>query len=124
VRFGALEPQVAAVASWSDYRTLVGRTDLGLCLQYSPQPGQHVLDVAASGAVAVTSRYGEKQNLDHYCKNIMCSDTDTSSLVAAIALGAKLALNTEQRRANLEQAALAHDWPGAFADVIARLAKG
>lgn len=70
---------------WSDYAELIGRVDVGLSLMYTPHPSYPPLDLAASGALVVTNRFGCKQNLSHYSDSIICADPDVSSLVAALA---------------------------------------
>jgi hypothetical protein len=115
------KPRLAQNLSWADYAAMIRQMDLGLSLMYTPHPSYPPLDLAASGAVAVTNRYGLKQDLSGYSRNIICADTDMASLVAALEAGAALARNEPQRAANFAQSQINRDWPAAMRDVVAAL---
>ena len=103
---------------WAEYAGLVGTVDLGLCLMYTPHPSYPPLDLAASGAVVVTNRFGRKQDLSCYSKNIICSDLDLEAMLAALAEGVRLAENREERQHNLSTSGLGSDWRAAFSGVV------
>ena len=100
------------------YAALVRRTDLGLALMYTPHPSYLPLDIAASGGVAVTNRYGPKRSLARYSESILCVDLDLEALVAGIAEGAALAADRDARLRNYENAGLGRSWQEAFAPVV------
>lgn len=107
---------------WPEYAALIRSIDVGLSLMYTPHPSYPPLDLAASGAVVVTNRYGSKISLDHYSKNILCVDPNVDSLVAAISEAVKLADDKPRRLANFDNAGISRDWEAAFGPVLDRLA--
>ena len=121
---GAVKPVLLENLEWSDYTTVVRRTDLGLSLMYTPHPSYPPLDLAASGAIAVTNKFGVKTSLTQYSRNIICSDLDVDSLVKSIAEGAALARDGERRRANYERNALSRDWRLSFKRALESVAGG
>ncbi len=116
-------PLLAQNLTWSEYTALVRRMDLGLSLMYTPHPSYPPLDLAASGAVVVTSRYGIKRDLSHYSKNIICADTDVASLVRAIEAGVALARDKAQRSANYRNSTISRDWGASLQGVVATLSR-
>ncbi|MGE4239883.1 hypothetical protein [Ramlibacter sp.] len=119
---GRYTPQRLENLDWGQYAALAGRTDLALCLMYTPHPSYPPFDLAASGAVVVSNRFANKQDLGGYSANILCADANTEALVAALADGARLALDTPAREANFRAGRLGTDWKASFASVIGRLA--
>jgi O-antigen biosynthesis protein len=111
-------PQFYQNVSWAEYAGLARKTDLGLCLMYTPHPSYPPLDLAASGAVVVTNRYGVKQSLDQYSKNILCRDLSVDDLVLGMTEGAALVMDTKRRQQNYSENAISRDWRVSFTDVI------
>jgi hypothetical protein len=103
---------------WSDYAALVGSVDLGLSLMYTPHPSYPPLDLAASGAVAVTNRCGNKQDLSAYSRNIVCGDMELDAMVEALREGVRLACNAQERAANHAQIRFATDWKQALQPLV------
>ena len=106
--------------SWTEYAELAGNTDLALCLMYTPHPSYPPFDLAASGAVVVTNRFNNKQDLSGYSKNILCGDLQLESMLAAMASGVALATDATQRTSNYQSNLLGTDWKASFADVVQR----
>ena len=118
---GTYKPRSIQTLPWGEYAALVRSMDLGLCLMYTPHPSYPPLDLAASGAVAVTNRFGPKRELDRYSSNILCHDLNLESLVQGIGAGVRLANDTITRRQNYERNGLLRDWRVSFAEVLSRL---
>ena len=106
--------------SWTEYAELAGNTDLALLLMYTPHPSYPPFDLAASGAVVVTNRFGNKQDLSGYSKNIICGDLQLESMLTAMANGVALATDATQRTDNFRNNLLGADWKASFADVVRR----
>ncbi|MBV8573425.1 MAG: methyltransferase domain-containing protein, partial [Acetobacteraceae bacterium] len=106
---------------WPEYAKLIRRIDVGLSLMYTPHPSYPPLDIAASGGVVVTSRFGRKRDLDRYCQNILCADTDVPSLVIALRNATSLAGNPEVRSANFARSGLQRDWVVSMSPALNRL---
>ena len=116
-----VRPQRLENLAWADYAALVRQCDLGLCLMYTPHPSYPPLDLAASGAVAVTNRFGNKQSLAAYSDNILCVDSTLDGLLEGLDAGARLAADLPTRRRNYAQSGLGRDWAAAFAPVFDKL---
>ncbi|HEX3881227.1 MAG TPA: class I SAM-dependent methyltransferase [Stellaceae bacterium] len=117
-------PTVLQNLPWHEYAAATRRTDLGLCLMYTPLPSYPPLDLAASGAVVVTNSYGSKRSLASYSANILCVDPSLPSLLDAIEKGAALAADRERRRRNYDAAGLQRTWQAAFAPVLDAITDG
>jgi hypothetical protein len=116
-----VRPRLMQNLPWTEYVALVRSVDVGLTLMYTPHPSYPPLDLAASGAVAVTNRFGRKTSLDQYSRNIICVPADVASLVDGIAQGTVLAADEVTRRRNYENSRLGRDWTAAFAPVLDHL---
>lgn len=121
LRINGIAPYRFENLAWADYAALVRKMDLGLCLMYSPHPSYPPLDLAASGAVAVTNHFGVKQNLDMYSKNILCRDPSVDGLIQGLADGAELAANQARRMENYRGSAILRDWNISFEEILRRL---
>lgn len=111
-------PEKRENLTWAEYAEIVGKVDIGLCLMYTPHPSYPPLDLAASGAVVVTNRFGNKRDLSNYSRNIVCGDLDRESMIAALAEGIRLATSTAERAENHRSSALGSDWRLAFSEVL------
>jgi hypothetical protein len=91
---------------------------------YTPHPSYPPLDIAASGGVVVTNRFGAKTDLAQYSGNILVADTDIESLLASLRQGIALAMDSERRQANFSNGQLQRSWRVAFKDVVDWLSGG
>jgi SAM-dependent methyltransferase len=105
---------------WADYAALVAKIDVGLSLMYTPHPSYPPLDMAASGAVVVTSQCDGKTTLSRYSRNILCVPPTVEALTAALAAAVRLADDTPARLANHAATCLSRDWQRSFAPVLDR----
>ena len=78
------QPHFPGPMAWPEYAAFLRRMDIGLSLMYTPHPSYPPLDLAASGAIVVTNKFGLKRDLDRYSPNILCTDLDVSSIVNSI----------------------------------------
>jgi len=117
-----IQPHVHENLDWFSYAALVRSIDLGLSLMYTPHPSYPPLDLAASGAVVVTNRFGNKQSLDRYSRNILCVEPTRDALVDGIAAGVRLADDHAARSANYEASGMGRDWRASFAGALDALA--
>ncbi|MBA2384706.1 MAG: hypothetical protein H0V68_08620 [Actinobacteria bacterium] len=106
---------------WTDYAALIRRVDVGLSLRNAPHPGYPTLDVAACGGVAVTSRFGPKQNLHEYSANTFCVDGSSEAIRDGIAAAVRLAEDEPTRAVNYEAQQLSRDWRPSLEPVLERL---
>jgi hypothetical protein len=111
-------PSVSENLPWPAYAALIRGVDLGLSLMSTPHPSYPPLDLAACGAVAVTNRYGAKQDLGAYSSNIICSDLDHDAIVEGIAAGVRLARDGETRRRNYLTQQLSRSWDSSLSTVL------
>jgi uncharacterized protein (DUF3084 family) len=110
--------------SWQQYADLAGTIDVGLCLMYTPHPSYPPLDLAASEAVVVTNRFGNKQSMTSYCDNILSSDLDLESMLTTLQQALLLAEDEPERLRRFRAHRLQPDWQTALAPVIERWSKG
>jgi hypothetical protein len=115
---GHYTPQRHENLSWTEYAGLAGQTDLALCLMYTPHPSYPPFDFAASGAVVITNRFGNKQDLSGYSANILCGDLDLEAMLETLSSGMALALDAPRRNSNFSAQQLGTDWKHSFAPVI------
>jgi hypothetical protein len=120
---GGYVPTKLENLSWSEYADLAGTIDVGLSLMSTPHPSYPPLDLAASGAVVVTNRFGNKTDLSGYSSNLICADLDRDALVEALRSAVALSSNTQLREQNYRSNRLAGDWQQAFSGVIKNLSK-
>ena len=112
------QPIYSEGLTWQDYAALIGTIDLGLSLMSTPLPSYPPLDLIASGALVVTNRFLNKQNLNNYSPNAICADLDSRSLTAA--LSHAIALVDNQTDDNLVEIknSLNTDWQKSFDGII------
>ncbi len=114
-------PRRISNVGWEEYGALVRKMDLGLCLMYSPHPSYPPLDLAASGAVVVTNRFGRKADLEGYSRNILCRDLDTDTLIDGIADAVTLVADKTRRDENYRTANILRSWRASFQPILERL---
>jgi hypothetical protein len=118
-----VRPTLIENLGWHEYQQLLRRMDLGLSLMASPHSSYPPLDLAAAGAAVVTNTFGpEKQSLDQYSPNIICSDPGVAGLIAGIGQGVALALDAKRRGANHRSSKFLTDWSAVFAPICDQLA--
>ncbi|MCV3216727.1 hypothetical protein OGM63_25020 [Plectonema radiosum NIES-515] len=115
---GFYEPKRIEGLTWSEYAKFIRSVDLGLCLMYTPHPSYPPLDLAASGSVVVTNRFGLKKELDIYSKNIICKDCNLESILQGISEGIKISHDQVYRSKNCEENSILQDWKISFKDVV------
>lgn len=118
---GGVIPTLHQNMPWAEYVALVQNMDVGLSLMDTPHPSYPPLDLAASGAVVVTSTHGLKTSLEQYSRNIICAAPTVAALKRAIALAVSLSADNERREANLDHDMIGRDWESSFASVLARM---
>jgi len=119
----SVRPKILQNLEWADYVALARKIDVGLSLMSSPHPSYPPLDLAASGAVVVTNRYGWKTSLERYSKNIICVGTDVRDLVSGIANAVQLANDWPTRKQNYVNGGLLRDWTLSFDHVLSHLVR-
>ncbi len=82
--------------------------DLALSPMMAPHPNYPTLEFASTGSAVVTTRYANKQSLDHYSKNIIMCDITVESMAGAIKEAASM--NYELRMRNMKSNSLNSDW--------------
>lgn len=107
---GSVRPITKSGLLLTEYAALIGSMDLGLALMSSPHPSYPPLDLAAAGAVAVTTTYGCKRDLSRYSANLLVGPPTVKRLTELLAEGVALAADLPRRRANHQASALARDW--------------
>ncbi|EUC14700.1 hypothetical protein [Paraburkholderia hospita] len=120
---GGFAPKKFENLTWSEYSELVGTVDVGLSLMSTPHPSYPPLDLAASGAVVVTNRFGNKTDLSQYSLNLICADLERDALVDALRSAVRLASNSKVREQNYRNNGLLGGWEQAFGGIIKNLSE-
>jgi hypothetical protein len=92
--------------------------DVGLSLMYTPHPSYPPLDLAASGAVVVTNRYGVKEDLTRYSENILCAELQVDALVDRLRDAVRLVGDEETRTQNYLRSRIQRRWDVALRDCV------
>lgn len=116
-------PQRHEHLAWRDYASLAGSIDVALSLMATPHPSYPPLDLAASGAVVVTNRWGNKTDLSAYCGNIVCADLELEPMLTALREAIALARDAAERQRRFETRGLQRDWATAMAPVLQRFGR-
>jgi hypothetical protein len=118
-----VRPRIMNDASRDEYLKLVRHVDVGLSLIYTPHPSYPPFDLAASGAVVVTNRFGSsKVDLSRYSPNILCVEPTLPGLVAGLRSAVALAGNHDVRFSNVTRFAMPRDWETALTPVADHVA--
>ena len=115
-----VKPRLVQNLPWTEYVALIRSVDVGLTLMYTPHPSYPPLDLAASGAVAVTNQFGRKTSLDQSSRNIVCVPANVASLVDGITQGTIWRPTRPCGGGITENSGLGRDWVAAFAPVLDR----
>jgi hypothetical protein len=114
---GQLRPEHLGVLDWVRYCETLKSCDVGLCLMCSPHPSYPPLDLVASGAIAVTNRFGVKRDLSAYSENIILGDPTLEGMLTALKVGISKAGSEADRLRSYRSQSLCSDWSQAFAAV-------
>jgi hypothetical protein len=83
-RIGEQLVQTAGVLSWDEYLSLLNTTHLGVSLMASPHPSYPPLEMATSGLVVVTNRWGPK-DLSLLSERLVSCDPDAADVARGLA---------------------------------------
>jgi len=108
------EPVLLGTMAWDEYATFLQTVDLGVYLMATPHPSYPPLDLAASGGVVLTNRFGSKTDLSDYSENIIVADLDVESLLEGLRQALALTLDAERRERNYAASGLGRSWSEAF----------
>jgi len=83
-------------------------------LMSTPHPSYPPLDLAASGGVVLTNRFGSKTDLSDYSENIIVAELDIESLLEGLRQALALTQDSERRERNYAASGLGRSWNEAF----------
>ena len=104
--------------SWDEYAELAGTIDLALSLMATPHPSYPPLDLAASGAVVVTNRFGIKQSLQSLSPNILCVEPNVADLVDGLRQAVAMLGSASTHSRETAAPGLLGDWEASFRPVL------
>jgi len=114
-----VRPRIMNDVPREEYARIVRSVDVGLSLIYTPHPSCPPFELAASGAVVVTNRFGTaKTDLSRYSPNILCVEPSISGLAAGLRRAVALAEDRTTRAANATKFGVPRDWPTALAPIL------
>lgn len=115
---GGVEPTVLPTMGWREYGAFISGVDLGVCLMATPHPSYPPLDLAAAGAAVLTNRFGAKQELSGYSRNIVMAGSSMPELLHGLREAVALACDDARRRRNRGNDGLQRDWAKALAPAV------
>ncbi|WP_266157761.1 hypothetical protein [Dyella silvatica] len=115
---GTLEPEIIPTMEWSEYGKFIRDIDLGFCLMATPHPSYPPLDLAASGAIVLTNKFGLKQDLSMYSENILLSDLDVNELVEGLQMGVARVSDAGLRTKRYAENRMARSWSESLAAAV------
>lgn len=113
-----VEVKKLGIMDWQEYCNFVSTIDLCYSMIYTPHPSYPPLDTTTAGAVCVTNKYANKQDLTMYSKNIITANLKKEDMVEALEKGANLAKNVELRKRNFQESHTIGTWDNAFKEPI------
>ncbi len=116
----SVRPRLLENLPWPEYAELVRRAHVGMALMDTPHPSYPPLDMAASGVVAITNRFGIKRDLNCYSENIICVEPSVEGLRQGIARAVAIASDETLRSANYARSRLERSWENALGPVLER----
>ncbi|MEY2169639.1 MULTISPECIES: rhamnosyltransferase WsaF family glycosyltransferase [unclassified Rhodanobacter] len=115
---GVVEPTVLPTMNWREYGKFIRGVDLGFCLMSTPHPSYPPLDLAASGAVVLTNRFGLKTDLSGYSTSILCSDLGVTELLQGLREGVRRAGDAAARRDAYARSQMPRSWVDTMATCV------
>jgi O-antigen biosynthesis protein len=103
---------------WNEYAEFAGGVDLALSLMYTPHPSYPPFDLAASGAVVVTNRFGNKTDLSDRCGNIFMAELEVESMLATLREASARVDDEATRQAHYASRRLPTDWAQTLTPVV------
>lgn len=102
-------PKFLGQLNWKEYADFLSDVDVTLCLIYTPHPSYPNLDTLASGGVAVTNVFANKNKSD--CSdNFILSPLSVEGLAEGLKQGIQLSLNRKQRGQNYRNQQIPNNW--------------
>jgi len=111
-------PRILTSLSWAEYLDFLKGIDIGMSLMATPHPSYPPLDLASAGAVVVTNKYGNKENLDEYSKNIICCHPAEDDLLQGIKKALQLVKNPDKIASNLAASSISSSWQDCLSNVV------
>ncbi len=118
-----VEIKKLGVMDWKEYCKFASTVDLCYSMIYTPHPSYPPLDTTTAGAVCVTNRYANKQDLSNYSKNIITANLNKKDMIDALESGATLAKNSTLRKKNWQEEHTSGTWDVAFKESIKHMQK-
>jgi hypothetical protein len=106
------------ILSWGEYCKLASSIDLCYSMIYTPHPSYPPLDMVCAGAVVLTNKYANKNDLHNYSKNIISANLNEDDMLNKMKEAIELVKNFKKRQANYLTNNLKSDWNDSFCEVI------
>ena len=113
-------PQYLGKMTLHNYTEFAPSIDLAITLMMAPSLGYLSLELAAAGAVVLTTNYANKRNLD-YSKNIFWSEPSVEDLLDKLKQAIALIMNEKARNMNYLTNKIFCDWNESFKPILNKL---
>jgi hypothetical protein len=105
----------------NEYYRFASNVDVALSPMLAPHPNYPTLELAFLGAMVVTTKYANKQDLSRYSQNILMAGATTESMAEKL-VEAMLTCD-EVRLDNLKHTTIGNDWGKALDEPLNRIIK-
>jgi hypothetical protein len=102
-----------------DYINFSKSIDLAIALMMAPHPNYPTLEFASIGSAVVTTKYGVKDELGFYSKNIFAANLTVESVIENIIKASEMSY--EERINNLSSNNIEYDWNSALDEVVSKI---
>ena len=110
--------QTLGVMGWKDYYNFASTVDLCYSMIYTPHPSYPPFDFVKSGAVVMTNKYANKQDLFKYSKNIISAELNEKDMLEKFSEAIKLVKDTIRRKKNYESSNINDSWDKSFNEIL------
>lgn len=106
------------VIKWKDYCEFASTVDLCYSMIYTPHPSYPPFDFVKSGAVVMTNKYANKQDLFKYSKNIVSAELNEKDMLEKFSEAIKLVKDPTRRKKNYESSNISDSWDKSFKEIL------
>jgi hypothetical protein len=106
------------IMKWEEYCEFASQIDLCYSMIYTPHPSYPPFDFVRSGAVVLTNKYANKEDLHKYSKNIISADLKKEDMLDKLKEAIRLTKNHELRKKNFENSNINESWDDSFEEVL------
>lgn len=106
------------IMKWEEYCAFASQIDLCYSMIYTPHPSYPPFDFVCSGAVVLTNKYANKEDLHKYSKNIVSAELKIENMLDKLNEAVDLTKNNKLRKKNFQSSNINENWEDSFNQVL------